>query len=1298
MAINAGSVYSELVLDISKYEQNLKKAEQQMNTLAKNLEKAGDKIKNVGEKLSKYVTVPIVGAGAASLKFAGDFEESINKVSTIADTAVKSTDEIKEGIMSLSDQLGIASTELSEALYQTISATGDTANSLDYVEVASKAAIGGFTDTATAIDGLTTVLNAYGLKGSEAIQKVSDQMLMAQNYGKTTFGEMASSIGNVIPIAASLNITTEELFGSIATLTKNGIQTSQAITGLKAAYSNILKPSKEAAELAANLGIEFNAAHLKSVGWAKFLDEIREKTGGNSEQLATLFGSVEALNSVTVLATTGAEDFAGALDAMSKSAGATEKAFTKMDQGTKDSIEDTLNKLKNLGIELADTFLPTVNKLLDKVSEWIDKFKALDDGTKETIVKLAVLAAAMGPVLTIGGKMASGIGSIIGIFSKFKAASTAATAATSATATGFSLAGAAAKAGALLLNPWTAAIAAATAGGIALYKHLQKDSIPTIDLFGETVSESTKKAVEGYLELDDKATQSLMNLKFTSETVTEETSNSLINTFNTMGEQIKTGMDAHFQETYSIMETFFANSSALTDAEEAIALEKMRTNNENRKEEINMYTEQIQDILEEASQEKRALTKKEQERINEIQQEMKEKAVNYLSENELEAKVIMERMKQQAGEITAKQAAEVVQNSLRQKEEAIKAAEEQYNEVIKEIIRQRDEAGTITEEQADKLIAEATRQRDEAIAKATEMHNQVVEQAKLQAGEHVNQVDWETGEIKTKWQVMRDDVIKKAKEIKNNVIEKAEQLKTEYSRKIEELSESIEKKFNEIANDAISWGSDVINGFIKGVTNLKDKAVEKVKEFGDNIASGFKNILGISSPSKIFEKFGEFTIEGYVKGIEKNKYEAINSIEDVGNTIIRQYDKLGDAVIKALQSKYKEEEQLQVNSLNKQINNIREATDKKIQQYNRELAVKLQLIDDEANEEIKRIQNAINAINKKTEEEEKLLKEQAYQAKVAELEKKIAESESAEERAEIQKELNELKADRERELILEQRQMQIDAMYEEINRIREQASKKKLEFEKEYENKQEIIEKETDATIAGLEKEIEATKSHYEKLLEEEKLQAEARILILDENNEELIELLESYNPKWQDAGQSFGESLLFGLNSMKTSIQQAVEEILSLVGKAERAKANIEAQNAVIIQAKKDWEEAYKSGDKEAMEEAHRRAEEARRKGGTIGYDKTLEEALKKIGHNALGTNYWRGGLTWVGEQGPELIELPKGTKIYSNQKSMEMISQMGRNITQNITINSPTPLSPSEIARKNLQISRQLAMEWGF
>lgn len=380
---------------------NLSNFEKGINKVTRKLDRTSRKIGNAGKTMTSTFTVPIVGAGVAAAKMAGDFEGSLNKVSTIADSTVLSLDEIRDGTLKLSSEMGIAGTEINEALYQAISATGDTANALSYVEVAAKAAEGGFTDVTTSIDGLTTVMNAYGLQGTEAMQSVSDQMLMAQNYGKTTFGEMASSIGNVIPIASALNVSTGELFASIATLTKNGIQTSQAITGLKGAYSNILKPSKQAAELAAELGLEFNSAHLQSVGWAQFLTEINEKTGGSADSMATLFGSVEGLNAVTVLATSGAQDFAGALDAMAGSAGATQEAYDKMNQGFNDTFGDMLINLQNLGIQFGEVLLPYLEKGIGYVESLITWFSGLDDISKSMIVQFAAMVAVVGPLLLI---------------------------------------------------------------------------------------------------------------------------------------------------------------------------------------------------------------------------------------------------------------------------------------------------------------------------------------------------------------------------------------------------------------------------------------------------------------------------------------------------------------------------------------------------------------------------------------------------------------------------------------------------------------------------------------------------------------------------------------------------------------------------------------------------------------------------------------------------------------------------------------------------------------------------------
>ena len=370
MAIDAGTIISSLELDTGSFTSSMDEAIGQLG----GMEKSGSSLDGVFQKVGRTLGglalgKKIIDIGASAFSAAALIESSGNKVATIADLSVRSMEELQSGIASLSNETGIAASDLNEALYQTISATGDTANAVDYTGIAAKAAVGGFTDTATAIDGLTTVMNAYGLSGSEAMQKVSDQMLMAQNYGKTTFGEISSSIGNVIPLAAQLNVGTDELFASIATLTKQGIGTSEAITGLKAAFSNVIKPTDSAAKKAKQLGLDFSSAALESKGLAGFLADVMEKTGGNTDTMAELFGSVEALNTVLALCSeTGQADFVGAMAAMDASAGATQNAFDTMQQGFSASWERTKNLLTNIGAGIMENVLPMATDAVNSMN------------------------------------------------------------------------------------------------------------------------------------------------------------------------------------------------------------------------------------------------------------------------------------------------------------------------------------------------------------------------------------------------------------------------------------------------------------------------------------------------------------------------------------------------------------------------------------------------------------------------------------------------------------------------------------------------------------------------------------------------------------------------------------------------------------------------------------------------------------------------------------------------------------------------------------------------------------------
>ncbi|WP_373262374.1 phage tail tape measure protein [Hungatella hathewayi] len=393
----------------------MSEASREGDRMRKSIDKAGQTISKAGASLTAGITLPVAGVAVACGKMALDFENGIAKVSTIADTSIMSLDKIKAGTMDLSNQLGIAVNEISEAQYSAISAGASTENSLGLVKSAAMAAKAGFTDTATAIDGLTTVYNSY--QGAVDYSAISDQMMMTQNYGKTTFGELASSMGQVTPVANALNVSTGELFSSVAVLTKNGIATSSAVTGLKAAYSNILKPTSDAQKEAKKLGLEFNAAHLKSVGWAQFISEVKEKTGGNTESMAKLFGSVEALNSMTVLAGSGLEDFNSCLDQMTSSAGLTQQAYEKM-LTPSERWSISLNKIKNAGIKVGEKLLPVFEKVTGVVDKVADKFNNLSDSQIEMAMKIAGIAAAAGPLVSVFGKLVSGSSKVMGIFAK----------------------------------------------------------------------------------------------------------------------------------------------------------------------------------------------------------------------------------------------------------------------------------------------------------------------------------------------------------------------------------------------------------------------------------------------------------------------------------------------------------------------------------------------------------------------------------------------------------------------------------------------------------------------------------------------------------------------------------------------------------------------------------------------------------------------------------------------------------------------------------------------------------------
>lgn len=305
----------------------------------------------------------LAGAFLEASDAAAAFETATMKVSTIADTNAVSLDTLANGVMDMSLDTGQAVGDLSEALYSALSASVDTANSVQFTATATKLATGGFTSSATSVDVLTTALNAYGLEADKA-GSISDMLITTQNLGKTTVDELAASVGKVIPLASAYGVEMDNLSAAYAELTKGGIATAEAGTYLK----GMLRELGDSGSTVSKTLIEetgYSFAQLMQQGYSlgDVLNVLGATVGGDAGAFNELWSSAEAGLGALSLYNAGAEQFNTTLDAMQNSLGATEAAYATMTNTTAHSKEEMQNAAANLQIVIGQNLNPAIEKL-----------------------------------------------------------------------------------------------------------------------------------------------------------------------------------------------------------------------------------------------------------------------------------------------------------------------------------------------------------------------------------------------------------------------------------------------------------------------------------------------------------------------------------------------------------------------------------------------------------------------------------------------------------------------------------------------------------------------------------------------------------------------------------------------------------------------------------------------------------------------------------------------------------------------------------------------------------------------
>ena len=323
------------------------------------------------------------------------YETAIAKVGTIADTSKVSIGELKGQITDLSGTMGIAAGDLAEATYQAISAGQDTGDAVAFAGQAAKLAAAGFTTSSSAVDILTTALNAYGLEADQA-GHVSDVLLTTQNLGKTSVDELSASMGRVIPLAAAYKVNVENLSSGLAIMTANGIATAEATTYTKSMLNELGDTGSTVGKiLQKETGQGFAELMDSGQSLGDVLQVLYDSVGGDATQFAALWSSVEAGTGALSLANSGAEKFNDVLAQMENSSGATETAYTTMTDTMAHRMESLKTNAQNLGIALFDS---VSGKLGEAVSLASGYLQTLQEGF--TSGGFAGLVEGLGSVFT----------------------------------------------------------------------------------------------------------------------------------------------------------------------------------------------------------------------------------------------------------------------------------------------------------------------------------------------------------------------------------------------------------------------------------------------------------------------------------------------------------------------------------------------------------------------------------------------------------------------------------------------------------------------------------------------------------------------------------------------------------------------------------------------------------------------------------------------------------------------------------------------------------------------------------
>lgn len=486
MSTNVGSATGYLDLDISGFLAGLQSAQNAANTqtrnmatiIGNNISGIGRSLTSAGTTLTKTVTVPIIGIGAAGLKTAMNFEKGMSEVRAISGATGKDFDALKEKAIDLGATTAFSAGEVASAMTEMAKAGWASQQIIDGMGGVLDAAAASGEELAVVATIVADAITGFGMKASDST-RVADLLTQAANSGTIGITDLGETFKYIAPIAGAMGLSIEDVTTAVAAMSMAGIKGSSAGTALRTMLTNLVNPVGQAEKAIEALGI----SAINSDGSMKSLDEIvsmlRTSFDGLTEaektQYAAMLAGQEGMSGLLSLLNLTQEEYDEIAKSMDNAGGVAQETATIMQDNLQSKVEQLGGSLESLAIKFGDLLIPYVQQFVEWLTSLVDKFTSLDPETQKTILKFAALAAVVGPLLVVFGLMITSVGAIITTFGKIPGAITTVTTgftnlvnATKRIADGFNLVRAGFTALGAQASPLGAALAGVTGPMIAI--------------------------------------------------------------------------------------------------------------------------------------------------------------------------------------------------------------------------------------------------------------------------------------------------------------------------------------------------------------------------------------------------------------------------------------------------------------------------------------------------------------------------------------------------------------------------------------------------------------------------------------------------------------------------------------------------------------------------------------------------------------------------------------------------------------------------------------------------------------